>query len=239
MFFSGYAARMQSRLFSHPAASLLRVVHSRLPDASAGFTKNPARLSPPDQLVRAMLGARTQDAVSLQAFWRLKRRYADWSQLAAADYREVLERIAGVTFAEDKAANLQAAMARLDLSRGGRALDFLAEWPVDSALAWLESLPGVGRKTSAAVLNFSTLQRPAMVIDSHHQRVAKRLGLARWRASVEDTYNVLMASAPGDWAAADFERHHHNIKAHGQKLCHHLAPDCRGCPLADICPSAA
>ncbi|WP_022697274.1 endonuclease III domain-containing protein, partial [Euryhalocaulis caribicus] len=194
-------------------------------------------MAPPDQLVRSMLGGRTRDEVSLAAFWRLKRRYENWSDLVADDYHTLLSLIGDVTFPEDKAANLQAALGRLDLSRGNAALDFLGGWPVDSALSWLESLPGVGRKTSAAVLNFSTLGKRALVIDSHHQRVAKRLGLVRWKGSVEETYDVLMAAAPQEWQAADYERHHILIKAHGQKRCHHLAPDCGRCPLADLCPA--
>ena len=61
--------------------------------------------------------------------------------------------------------------------RGVLSLDFLADLPVEEARAWLERLPGVGPKTSAAVLSFSTLRRPALPVDSHHHRVAARTGL--------------------------------------------------------------
>ena len=235
MFHRDYHDPMQSRLFSHPAAIILREIHDRLASGARAQGANP--MPPTDQLVRSMLGGRTRDEVSLQAFWRLKRRYRDWSRLVAADYHDLLSLIGEVTFPEDKAANLQSALSRLDLARGDAALDFLSDWPVESALSWLESLPGVGRKTSAAVLNFSTLGKRALVIDSHHQRVVKRLGLVRWKAGVEETYDVLMASAPQEWKAADYKRYHVLIKAHGQKRCHPLAPDCRGCPLADLCPA--
>jgi len=196
-------------------------------------------MAPPDQLVRSLLDGRTRDDVSLAAFWRLKRRYENWADLVADDYHSLLALIGEVRFPEDKAANLQAALRRLDLHRGSAALDFLGEWPVESALSWLESLPGVGRKTSAAVLNFSTLAKRALVIDSHHQRVVKRLGLVRWKAGVEETYDALMAFAPSDWTARDYEHHHQIIKAHGQKRCHHLVPDCSRCPLADLCPASS
>jgi endonuclease-3 len=46
---------------------------------------------------------------------------------------------------------------------------------VAEARAWLETLPGVGPKTSAAVLLFSRLRLPALPVDSHHHRVAVRL----------------------------------------------------------------
>jgi endonuclease-3 len=48
------------------------------------------------------------------------------------------------------------------------ALDFLGGLPVREARAWLESITGVGPKTSAAVLLFSRLRRPALPVDSHH-----------------------------------------------------------------------
>ncbi len=46
-----------------------------------------------------------------------------------------------------------------------------------AAWEWLEELPGVGPKTSAAVLLFSRLRMPALPVDSHYHRVAQRIGL--------------------------------------------------------------
>ena len=54
---------------------------------------------------------------------------------------------------------------------------FWKRWRWGRRGGWLERLPGVGPKTSAAVLLFSRLRMPAMPVDSHHHRVAARLGL--------------------------------------------------------------
>ena len=60
---------------------------------------------------------------------------------------------------------------------GTLSLEHLEGLPVTEARAWLETLPGVGPKTSAAVLSFSELRGIALPVDSHHHRVAQRLGL--------------------------------------------------------------
>ena len=67
---------------------------------------------------------------------------------------------------------------------------------VTEARAWLESLSGVGPKTSAAVLSFSTLRRPALPVDSHHHRVAVRTGMIPATLAVGPAHAVLSAQLP-------------------------------------------
>jgi adenine-specific DNA glycosylase len=110
---------------------------------------------------------------------------------------------------------------------------------VDQALIWLERLPGVGRKVAAATLNFSTLRRAALVIDTHHLRVLRRLGLIDRRAGTVEAYDRLVPLLPGGWTAADLDEHHQLMKALGQTNCRHAFPICRRCPLRDLCPTAA
>ncbi len=202
-----------------------------------GAVETGARLAPVDQIVRTMLGARTRDADSVAAFWRLKRRYADWPAMIEAGPETMLPLIEAVTFAEDKARRIPLALQRIRQARGELSLDFLADWPVAASLNWLERLPGVGRKVSAAVLNFSTLDKPALVIDSHHLRVMKRLGVVRWKANTPEAYDRLMEFAPAEWAAEDFRVHHGLVKQLGQTLCAPFEPACRSCPLNALCPS--
>lgn len=210
--------------------------HQRLVQRYGAIESGP-RLAPVDQLVRAMLGARTRDEDSVAAFWRLKRRFSDWPAMMEAGPEAVLPRIEAVTFAEDKAHRIPLALQRIRQARGALSLDFLADWPVAAALNWLERLPGVGRKVSAAVLNFSTLNKPALVIDSHHLRVMKRLGVVRWKANTPEAYDRLMEFAPPEWTAEDFLIHHALIKQLGQTLCAPFDPACRTCPLNTLCPS--
>ena len=64
------------------------------------------------------------------------------------------------------------------------------------SLIWLERLSGVGRKFAAATPNFGTLARPALVIDTHHLRVLRRLGFVGWRADLRKTYDTVMPLLP-------------------------------------------
>ncbi len=98
-----------------------------------------------------------------------------------------------VTYAERKATQLRNALRMIEERRGSLVLNFLADWPVDDAQDWLRTLPGVGPKVSAAVLNFSTLRQRVLVVDCHHFRVAKRLGLLRPNAPFAAAQRILMS----------------------------------------------
>ena len=72
--------------------------------------------------------------------------------------------------------------------------------PPSLGRADLEQFDGVGTKTSGAVVNFSTLRRRAMCVDSHHLRVTQRLGLVRKNADARETEDRLMEMAPPEWS---------------------------------------
>ena len=106
---------------------------------------------------------------------------------------DVQAALAPCTWPEQKAPRLQAILRRIGEERGELSLDFLADLPVPEARAWLERLPGVGPKTSAAVLSFSRLHKRALPVDSHHHRVAVRLGLIPASVAVGPSHAVLEA----------------------------------------------
>jgi endonuclease-3 len=139
-----------------------------------------------------------------------------------------------VTFADRKARQLPVLIRVLLLKRGELDLGFLRDEPVSAAMAWLMSLPGVGAKAAAAALNFSTLDRPVLVVDTHVARVARRLGLTG-RGDAQDAYERLMSEVPADWTAADLRELHSLMKAHGQSLCDHFEPACHHCALRADC----
>jgi endonuclease III len=134
-------------------------------------------LDPVSELVSSLLSHRTRNADSGRAFRALRARYPTWEALRDAPTPEVQKTIAGVTWPELKAPRIQAILRAVTERRGALSLDFLGDLPVAEARAWLEGIPGVGPKTSAAVLNFSLLRKPALPVDSHHHRVAQRTGL--------------------------------------------------------------
>ncbi|WP_224247789.1 endonuclease III domain-containing protein [Hyalangium gracile] len=194
-------------------------------------------LDPLSELISALLSHRTRNADSGRAFRQLRARFPTWEAVRDAPLLEVQEAVASVTWPEQKAPRLQAVLREISARRGGdMALDFLGELEVPQARAWLESLPGVGPKTSAAVLLFSRLRRPALPVDSHHYRVAVRLGLISARVPVGRSHALLSALLPPGWDAQQVYDHHEALMLHGQRCCFHLAPACVRCPVLDLCP---
>ena len=192
-------------------------------------------LDPVSQLIMGLIGGRTLGADSLRAFRALLSRFESWEEICVADPASLARSIAAVTDAEVKARRLRAALRMIVARRGRLELDFLAGLPVEAALAWLETLPGVGRKVSAATLNFSTLRKKALVIDRHHLRILRRLGLVRTRATAAEAYRRIMPDLPPDWTAADLDDHHQLMKSLGQSHCRPEFPRCNACPLRDLC----
>ncbi|HTK35578.1 MAG TPA: endonuclease III [Caulobacteraceae bacterium] len=223
---------MQLSLALDPDPPVL-AVHQKLKLAFGSFADGP-RLAPVDQLVKSLISARTYDEVSWPAYHRLKARYRPWDRLIEAPPGEIQAVIAPVTFAEIKAGWLPEALSRI-LERGSLSLEFLGDVPVEQAMAWLRRLPGVGDKVAAAVLNFSTLGRRAMVVDTHVWRVARRIGLASRNADPEAVRHGITDAVPADWAADDFFDLHWLLKRLGQTLCQDHRTRCGGCPVAGLC----
>ena len=195
-------------------------------------------LDPLSELVSSLLSHRTRNAESGRAFKALRARFPDWADLLAAPVDAIEEMIRGVTWPELKAPRIQAVLRAVAARHGSLSLDFLAAMPVAAARAWLEAIPGIGPKTSAAVLSFSVLRMAALPVDSHHHRVAQRLGLIGPRVDVGPSHPILRAQLPADWSAQDLYDNHEILMLHGQHVCHHRKPACGRCVLVDLCPSA-
>lgn len=193
-------------------------------------------LDPLSELVSSLLSHRTKNADSARAFRNLTERFADWAAVRNAPTEAVEAAISACTWPEQKAPRIQEALRLITERRGDLSLDFLGEMPVRAARDWLEALPGVGPKTSAAVLSFSQLRRPALAVDSHHHRVAVRLGLIPASLAVGPAHQVLEALLPPDWNAQQVYDHHEVMMLHGQRCCFYQRPACPRCPVLDLCP---
>jgi endonuclease III len=194
-------------------------------------------LDPLSELISSLLSHRTRNADSGRAFKALRARYPDWSALRDAPTDEVETAIQGVTWPEQKAPRLQAVLRAIDERHGALTLDFLDRMPVGEARAWLESIPGIGPKTSAAVLSFSTLRKAALPVDSHHHRVAQRTGLIPQSMDVGPSHTVLSALLPPDWDAQHVYDNHEVMMLHGQRCCFFKNPACARCAVLDLCPT--
>lgn len=194
-------------------------------------------LDPLSELVSALLSHRTRNADSGRAFRQLRAQFPNWEAVRDAPLEAVQTAIGSVTWPEQKAPRIQAVLREITTRRDGAlSLDFLEELEVPQARAWLEALPGVGPKTSAAVLLFSRLRMPAMPVDSHHYRVAVRLGLLSARIPVGPSHAILSALLPQGWDAQQVYDHHEALMLHGQRCCFHQSPACGRCPVLDLCP---
>ncbi len=212
-------------------------VHERLCheyECPIGYFHN---LDAMDELISSLLSHRTKNADSGRAWKQLRARFPNWEEALNAPVAEIEEAIAPCTWPEQKAPRIQAVLREIKERRGEFSLDFLAQMSVPDARAWLESITGIGPKTSAATLAFSHLRMRALPVDSHHHRVAQRLGLIPMSLSVGPSHAVLEAMLPADWDAQQVYDNHEILMLHGQRVCHHHAPKCNNCVLLDICPT--
>jgi len=94
----------------------------------------------------------------------------------------------------------------------------------------LVQLPGVGRKTANVVIS-NAFGVPAIAVDTHVERVSKRLGLAGWNDSVLEVEKKLMKQVPKEeWTVT-----HHRLIFFGRYHCKAQNPACAECPLLDVC----
>ncbi|PRO66979.1 endonuclease III [Alkalicoccus urumqiensis] len=94
----------------------------------------------------------------------------------------------------------------------------------------LETLAGVGRKTANVVASVA-FDEPAIAVDTHVERVSKRLGICRWKDSVLEVEKTLMKKIPrGEWSVT-----HHRLIFFGRYHCKSQKPGCTSCPLAFLC----
>ena len=194
--------------------------------------------TPIGQLVKSSISHRTLDEVSLAAYRRLVEAYPEWPALAAASTGDVVELIGDVTFPDVKARHLGDALRAIGADHPDFDLEFLGRLGVAEALAWLERLPGVGRKVSASTLNFSTLNMPAFVVDTHVLRVLSRYGFVRSKADTRTAYDAAMAVSPR-WSAVELAELHILMKRLGQTICRHDNARCADCPIHRRCKAAA
>ena len=194
-------------------------------------------LDPVSELVSSMLSHRTKNRDSATAFRALRERYPDWEAVIDAPVGEIESTIRAATWPEQKAPRIQEALRWVRDTHGDLSLDFLAGLTPAEARFWLERIPGVGPKTSAAVLIFSRLRMRALPVDSHHHRVAQRLGLIPAKLDVGPAHAVLEAMLPPDWDVQTVYDHHEVMMFLGQRICSYQAPKCPECPLLELCPT--
>lgn len=190
------------------------------------------RRAPMHELISTMLSHRTNHANEEKAYYQMWERFGSWEAIAEAPVDELAEAIAPSNFAEAKAPRIKETVRRILERSGEGSIDFLAEMPLEEALAWLTDLPGVGIKTATLVLLFS-FHRPVMPVDTHVHRVTGRIGLIPAKTSANAAHDLLLELLPPDpYVLYNF---HKAMLRHGQRLCVWGTPKCAPCPMKGTC----
>lgn len=178
--------------------------------------------NPLELLVATVLSAQTTDARVNTVTPALFAKYPTAQAYAEANQAEVEEIIRSTGFFRSKAGNIIGLGQALVAEHGG-------EVPVE--IDALVKLPGVGRKT-AHVVRGNAFDLPGLTVDTHFQRLSKRLGLT------EETDPVKIERAVGELIEKrEWTMFSHRIIFHGRRVCHARKAACGACPIAWDCPS--
>ena len=196
---------------------VLAELAKRYPDAACELLhQNPFEL-----LVAVMLSAQTSDQSVNRVTPSLFARYPTPDALAKARPEEIEPYIHSIGLYRNKARNLQKMAQQIMECYQGK---------VPALRKDLESLPGVGRKTANVVLAVA-FKVSALAVDTHVERVSKRLGFLRQEATVLEVEKKLTKLIPrSHWAKA-----HHQLLFFGRYFCKAQRPLCEACPFRSFC----
>ena len=215
---------------------ILRLTQAALIEAFGRIIRPPdKRRDPVWVLVHGVIGAQTKTAASNASTDALLAEFGSWEAVAAVPVEALEARLQRQTFAKVAAHRVKACLNAIMDQRGSVDLRHLSNLPTHEAMAWLETLPGVARKNSAGVMNASTFERRAMVIDGHHRRIMQRMGVVAAKADTAKAYDTLMPIVPPEWSAADMDEHHLLLKKLGQTFCRPRKAQCADCPVRGKC----
>jgi endonuclease-3 len=208
-----------------PRRERVRQIRDRLREMY-GIPEQVPHRRPIDEIVRTILSQHTNDLNRDRAFNGLVDRFGTWGAVRDAPVSAVEEAIRPGGLSKQKAPRIQDVLGALGDPPDAAWLEHASR---DEAMAFLVSLPGVGRKTAACVQIF-TWGLPEIPVDVHVFRVGGRLGLFRANGSFEEAHDEMLAiTDPGD--AYEF---HMNLIRHGRELCR-PAPRCGECDLRRMC----
>jgi endonuclease-3 len=228
-------SREASALSTHspPSPETVRAIYDRLRRAH-GPLDPPRRLNPLEELILTILSQNTSDVNRDRAYAAMRERFPTWEALAAAPVGELAAAIRPGGLSNIKAPRILAVLAEIREREGGPLdLSWMRAASSKRVRDYLTSLPGVGPKTAACVLAFS-LGRPALPIDTHVFRVARRLGFLDQRTDPARAHEVMEGLVPPRLRV----RMHVALIRHGRTVCRAGRPRCERCPVCDLCPTA-
>lgn len=208
---------MISLLSKSKVRHVLDTIAQMFPDAHCELNhSNPFELT-----IAVILSAQSTDQMVNKVTEQLFQKYRSPEDYLNVPLEELEEDIRQIGLYRTKAKNIQK-MCRLLLDQYGGKLPTSREE--------LMKLPGIGRKTANVILS-TAFNIPAIAVDTHVERVTKRLGICPWKATPLEVEKTLMDVVPREeWAIT-----HHRLIFFGRYHCKAQKPQCHACPLADLC----
>ncbi len=198
----------------------IEALFSRLQETDPAPTSELNWINPYTLLVAVVLSAQATDVGVNKATKALFALADTPDRMVALGEETVREHIRTIGLYRNKAKNVIALSQRLISETGGT---------VPNDRDYLETLPGVGRKTANVVLNVA-YGVPTIAVDTHIFRVSNRTGLAPGKTPL-DVELALEAVVPDAYKL----HAHHWLILHGRYICKARKPDCGRCVIHDIC----
>ncbi|MFS0863364.1 endonuclease III [Fredinandcohnia sp. 179-A 10B2 NHS] len=177
--------------------------------------------NPFELVIAVSLSAQCTDALVNKVTASLFEKYKTPEDYLAVSLEELQNDIRSIGLFRNKAKNIRKLCQMLLEEYGG-------ELPRDRDE--LTKLPGVGRKTANVVVSVA-FGIPAIAVDTHVERVSKRLGFCKWKDSVLEVEKTLMKKVPEEeWSVT-----HHRMIFFGRYHCKAQSPQCEICPLLEVC----
>lgn len=171
--------------------------------------------------IAVLLSAQATDKKVNEVTEMLFQKYQTPQDFLDVPLEELEEDIKHIGLYRSKAKNIQKLCKALIEEHEGNVPDTHEE---------LVKLAGVGRKTANVVVS-NAFGVPAIAVDTHVERVSKRLGICRWKDSVLEVEKTLMKKVPKE----EWTETHHRLIFFGRYHCKAQNPNCSECPLIDIC----
>ena len=177
--------------------------------------------NPFELVIAVALSAQCTDVLVNKVTASLFEKYKKPEDYLAVDIEELMNDIRSIGLYRNKAKNIQKLCRMLIDEYGG-------ELPKDRDE--LTKFPGVGRKTANVVVSVA-FDIPAIAVDTHVERVSKRLGICRYKDNVLEVEETLMRKVPKEeWSVT-----HHRLIFFGRYFCKAQNPNCTECPLLELC----
>jgi len=183
-------------------------------------------------LIITVLSQSTADKNTARAFENLSARFPITPEALSKASIEEIENAIRVGGLYRNKSRVIKAISRVILEQFNGSLDFIYSLPLEKARKILLNISGVGPKTADVVLLFCA-GKPTVPIDTHVNRVSKRLGLAPPKADYEGVRRAL----EGLYSPENYLHVHLLLISLGRKYCKARKLLCKLCPVNTLCPS--